>query len=90
MTKLDKVIQIKQEALAIQTKLASSNAEEITAAMKEYVQLVDWFYLENSDFMAPQQYNAAKKDLEYFMFLVELAVAYHKQELCEENNGSVH
>ncbi len=36
MTKLDKVIQIKQEALAIQTKLTRSNAEKVTAAMKEY------------------------------------------------------
>ncbi|GAI53779.1 unnamed protein product [marine sediment metagenome] len=58
----------------------SSDAEEVKAAMKEYERLVDWFYRENGDLMAPQQHEAAKKDVEYFMFLVELALAHHKQE----------
>ena len=29
--------------------------------------------------MAPQQYKAAKKDFEYFMRLIELAMEYRKE-----------
>jgi hypothetical protein len=36
--------------------------------------------------MAPQQYKAAKKDLEYFIFLIELAEAYHEINICEEGD----
>ena len=86
MTKLNKILQIKKETLDIQSKLISSNIEEVKAAMKEYDQLVDWFYQENEDFMAPQQYKAAKKDLEYFIFLIELAEAYHEINICEEGD----
>ena len=83
MSKLDSTFQIRSSACHIQSKLINSNAEEIKAAMKEYTELVDRFYNENKEFMAPQQYNAAKKDLEYFMSLVELALAHHRQKICE-------
>ena len=86
MNKLNKILQIKKETLDIQSKLISSGVEEVKAAMKEYEQLVDRFYSENGDLMAPQQYEATKKDLEYFMFLVELAVAYHEINICEEGD----
>jgi len=84
MTKLDNIIQIKEETLDIQSKLISSDVEEVMAAMKKYEQLVDWFYHESGDFMAPKQYEAAKKDLEYFIFLMELAEAYHQTNICEK------
>jgi hypothetical protein len=42
-------------------------------------QLVDRFYQENEDLMAAQQYRAAKKDYEYFIRLVELALAYYRE-----------
>ena len=79
MTKLDKVMQIKQEVLAIQSKLMSSEVKEVKAAMKKYEQLVDWYYRENGDLMAPQQYETAKKDFEYFMRLIDLAEECHKE-----------
>ena len=69
---------LKQEALSIYTKLQSPNAEEVKSAMGEYLQLVDRFYEENKYYLAPQQYEAAKKDFEYFMLLVELAAEYRK------------
>jgi len=47
--------------------------------MGEYLQLVDRFYEENKSYLAPQQYEAAKKDFEYFMRLIERAVEYHKE-----------
>jgi len=48
--------------------------------MKEYEQLVARFYNENRNRMAPEQYEAAKQDLEYFSSLIDLAVAYHKEK----------
>ena len=86
MTKMNIVKDIQHQARNLERRLMNCDAEEVKAAMEEYEQLVDWFYRENGDLMAPQQYHAARKDLEYFMFLVELAVAYHKQKFCEEGN----
>ena len=86
MAKLNKILQTKKETLDIQCKLISSDVEEVKAAMKEYEQLVDWFYQENEDLMASPQHKAAKKDLEYFIFLIELAEAYHQINICEEGN----
>jgi len=40
---------------------------------------MDRFYEENKHLMAPQQYEAAKIDFEYFMRLIDLAVEYCKE-----------
>ena len=69
---------LKQEALSIYTKLQSPDTEEVKAAMGEYLQLVERFYEENKYYLAPEQYETAKKDFEYFVRLVELAEEYHK------------
>jgi len=69
---------LKQEAISIYQRLQSPDADEVKAAMGEYLQLVDRFYEENKYLMAPEQYGTAKKDFEYFMVLVELAEEYHK------------
>ena len=45
---------LKQEALSIYTKLQSPNAEEVKAAIGEYLQLVDRFYEGYEYLMAPQ------------------------------------
>jgi hypothetical protein len=47
--------------------------------MKEFDHLVDQFYDGNKDFMPHAQYRAAKKDVEYFCVLVELADRYREQ-----------
>ena len=72
--------QMIQEVLSLLSKLQSSDPEEVKAAMREYLRLVDRFYQENRDRMAPQQYTAAQVDVEYFLRLVELALAYEKKE----------
>jgi len=74
-----KTTQMKQEALSIYTKLQSSEAGEVKTGMEEYLQLVDRFYEENEHLMASQQYEAAKKDFEYFMRLIKMAEEYHKE-----------
>ena len=75
MNKLDTMIAIKAEVFNIQERLNSTDAQVVKDAMEDYLKLVDIFYGENEDLMAPQQYEAAKRDFEYFMRLVELA--YH-------------
>jgi len=47
--------------------------------MKEHLQLVDRLCEDNKYYLAPQQYEAAKKDFEYFMRLINLAEGYHKE-----------
>jgi len=75
----NKTAQMKQEVQDIYDKLQSLDVEEVKAAMEEYLQLVDRFYEENKCHLAPQQYEAAKKDFEYFMRLIKLAEGYHKE-----------
>ena len=40
---------------------------------------MDRFYHENEDMIPPQQYEAAKNNFEYFMRLVDLAMAYYRE-----------
>ena len=75
----NKTTQMKQEAINIYTKLQSSDPAKAKGAMGEYLQLVDRFYENNKYDLAPQQYEAAKTDFEYFMILTELAAEYHKE-----------
>ena len=72
--------QMTQEVLSLLSKLQSSDPEEVKTGIEEYHQLVDRFHQENEDFMAPQQYEAAQVDVEYFLRLIELALAYEKKE----------
>ena len=76
MNKLDTMIAIKAEVFNIQERLNSTDAQVVKDAMEDYLMLADIFYSENEEMMAPQQYEAAKKDFEYFMRLVELAYYY--------------
>jgi predicted nucleotidyltransferase len=66
--------EMKLAALSIREKLDSSNPADVQNAMKEYAALVDRFYQDNEYLMAPQQYKAAKKDFEYFLRLLDLAI----------------
>ena len=64
----------------IEQRLESSDAVEVVSAMRDYRILVDKFYSEFQDFMAPQQYEGATKNLEYFTLLLESALAYCKKK----------
>lgn len=76
MTKLKSLQDIKETAVRLQETLMGSDIETIKPAEKAFHQLVDRFYRENEDMMAPLQYEAAKKYFEYFMRLVDLAYQY--------------
>ena len=71
---LESLYEIKLQALRIEPYLEGGDEK----AKATYGNLVDRFYQENEEMMAPQQYEAAKKDFEYFMRLVELALAYYQ------------
>jgi hypothetical protein len=52
-------------------------------------QLVDRFCRENEDVMAMQQYEMVERDLEYFMRVVDLAVAYYRKEEIGKGKGNI-
>jgi hypothetical protein len=68
--------EIKLSALAILVRINSTDTADVQNAMGEYAALVDRFYRDNENLMAPQQHRAAKQDFEYFMRLLELAIQY--------------
>jgi hypothetical protein len=78
MTKLESLQDIKDTAARLQETLMGADLESIRKAEKAFQQLVDQFYQENEDMMAPQQYRDAKDDPDYFLVLIQLA--YHDQD----------
>jgi hypothetical protein len=61
----------------IQRELKGSDQEKIKAAREAYQELLDGFYQEYQDIMAPMQYEKTKDDPDYFLILIQLA--YHDQ-----------
>lgn len=77
------MIEIMEEALDLQDRLKDSDISVVRAAERDLQKLIDRFYYENRDVMVPQQYEAAKKDFEYFTTLIEMALEYYKPEADE-------
>ena len=65
---------IKLSAQGILERLNGTDPGDVQTAMTEYSTLVDRFY-QVCEHLAPHQYKAAKQDFEYFMRLVDLAMA---------------
>jgi hypothetical protein len=74
--KIKSLIWIKQSAIVLKPSLESDDHEEIEEARQGYKDLLDSFYAEVSDYMPLSQYRAAKRDFEYFLRLIDLALAY--------------
>lgn len=55
--------------------LRSTDPREVDIAHAEYEDLVDEFATAFGDYVAPQQIEAARRDPEYFLRLIELARA---------------
>jgi len=58
--------------------MAEPDAEKVAVAQEAYQELLDGFYEEYADILAPEQYKAAKDDPDYFLRLIQLA--YYAQE----------
>jgi len=62
----------------LKKELAGSDAEKVNIAQEAYHELLDGFYEEYQDMMAPEQCKAARNDPDCFFVLIQLA--YHDQE----------
>lgn len=67
---------IRQSAIFLKPSLESEDHEEIEEAKQGYKDLLDSFYAEVSDLVPLKQMNAARRDFEYFLRLIDLALAY--------------
>ena len=88
-SKLNKMIQMRQEALEIKDRLMSSNISIVEGAEKDLERLQDRFFDESQDMMAPEQYEVAKDDFGYFLMLIEMAVAYYVPKSYESYSALV-
>ena len=80
LSKLSKVLQMRQEVLDIQDRLMDSDIEVVEAAEKDLERLQEQFFDENQDMMAPEQHEVARNDFGYFLTLVEMAIAHYGLE----------
>jgi hypothetical protein len=85
--KIKSLIWIKQSAIVLKPSLESDDHEEIKEARQGYKDRLDSFYAEVSDYMPLSQFKAAKRDFEYFLRLIDLALAYFADEM--EAKGQV-
>jgi len=67
---------IRQSAIVLKPSLKSEDPEEFGAARHAHKDLVDRFYSETSDYVPLSQFKAAERDFEYFLRLIDLAIAY--------------
>jgi hypothetical protein len=63
---------------SIKKELAGSDVDKVNVAQEAYHELLDNFYEEYRDVLAPEQCRAAKDDPDYFLVLIQLA--YYDQE----------
>ena len=78
--------EMKISALGILTRLHSNDTVDVQNAMTEYSTLVDRFY-QVYEHLAPHQYRVAKQDFEYFLRLLDLAIAYYREEEVERGKA---
>ncbi len=80
LSKLSKLIQMRQEIIDIQDRLMSSDIGVVEAAEKDLESLREQLFDESQDMMAPEQHEVARNDFGYFLTLVEMALAYYGLE----------
>jgi len=73
--------------LSIQKELKGSDAEKVKVAQEAYRELLDDFYEEYQEMMAPRQYELAKDDPDYFIALIQLAYYYQSQAIVDSEGG---
>ena len=69
----------------LKKELTEPDMEKVKVAQEAYQELLDGFYEEYLDMMAPEQYRAAKDDPDYFLVLIQLA--YYDQDQKNVDNG---
>jgi len=71
--------------LYLKKELAGSDAKKVKVAQKAYQELLDGFYVEYQDMMAPLHYELAKDDPDYFVALIQLAYYYQGQAIFDSD-----
>jgi hypothetical protein len=71
--------------LSIQKELAGSDVKKVENAQEAYQELLDRFYEKYQDMVAPQQYEAAKDDPDYFIVLIRLAYYDQGQSIVDSD-----
>jgi hypothetical protein len=74
---LESLRELKYKTLRVIPHLCEAEGEDCQQYLKEYDSLLDQFYRENQDYLAEAQCRAARDDGEYFIRLIELAMAYY-------------
>ncbi len=91
MAVIDAIKEIMHAVESLENDLISQDVTKAKAAGNRYLQLVDRFYEVNHAIMAPQQYEAAKTDFEYFLRLLVLAISYWQEDIQEtDSKGNLH
>lgn len=75
---------IRESAIFLKPSLESDNPKEIEEARDAHTDLVDRFYSETADHMPQSQYEAARRNFEYFLRLIDLALAYFTDRIDAE------
>jgi len=76
MEKIKALHWIRGSAIFLKASLKSEDPSVVEEAKQAYKDLVDRFYSETSDYMPLSQYKAAKRNFEFFLRLLDLALAY--------------
>ena len=79
MTIAETLEDIRNNALGLQMDLLNDDEETSHAAFEAYQELVDQFYTLAKDYLALHQYEAAQEDFEYFLVLLDLAIAFYER-----------
>lgn len=66
--------EIQRSTFSVLTKLNDADGKQTQALLEEYTLLVDHFNA-SSEHLAPQKHWVAKEDEEYFLRLIDLAIA---------------
>ena len=77
MKKTDQVTTIKGEVLILQICMYSTDIGESVVAQDEYENIVDRFFVEHNHLVAPEQLPDAKKNVDYFVSLLDSAIRYY-------------
>jgi len=78
--KIDSLLDMKYEAAYLESELISGSPKRFPEIEKAFEALIDRFYQENNDRVTDRQYKTARDNLDYFMILVEQALAHYKEE----------
>ncbi len=77
MKKIDQVTTIKGEVLILQICMYSTDIGECVVAQDEYETIVDKFFDEHNHLVSPEQLPDAKKDVDYFITLLDSAIRFY-------------